>query len=219
MGLFDQVPDDWQMPLHNVRTNIDQIESVIREQRFAGSKIIPEDGYIFRALTILPNQVRVVILGQDPYPNPAHACGLSFSVPSGTNPKPPTLQNILKEAQADVGTTQVQDGDLTPWMKQGVMLLNRVLTTVANKSDSHRKIGWQTITEQILETTVQSNPDVIAVLWGKQALEAKKFFNPKNVVSSAHPSPLSAYRGFSGSKPFSQVNHILVNRGQAPIIW
>lgn len=219
MTLFGQVPTDWQLPLQNVRSNIDQIESVIREQRSAGLEIVPDSGNVFQALTILPNQVRVVILGQDPYPNPLHACGLSFSVPSGTNPMPPTLRNILKEIKVDIGITQVQDGDLTPWMQQGVMLLNRVLTTVAHKSDSHRKIGWQTITERILETIVQSNPNVIAILWGNQALEVRQFFKPENVIVSAHPSPLSAYRGFTGSKPFSQVNQNLVNRGEVPIIW
>jgi uracil-DNA glycosylase len=219
MTLFAQVPLDWQLPLQNVRSNIDQIESVIREQRSGGLQVIPDDSNLFRALSISPKQVRVVIVGQDPYPNPANACGLSFSVPSGTNPMPPTLRNILKELQADVGSAQVQDGDLTPWLKQGVMLLNRVLTTVAHKSDAHRKIGWQTITERILEVTVQNNPDVVAVLWGNPALEVEHIFKPQNVISSSHPSPLSSYRGFTGSRPFTQVNEILRERGQGPISW
>lgn len=219
MTLFAQVPGDWQMPLKNVRPDIEQIENIIRDQRSAGLPIIPEDRNLFRALTISPNQVRVVIMGQDPYPNPMHACGLSFSVPAETNPKPPTLRNILNEVQADVGLCSVSNGDLGPWMKQGVLLLNRVLSVVEHQSDSHRKIGWQTITDRILEVIVQSNPDVVAILWGKQAQEVNKFFKPENVIHSAHPSPLSSYRGFIGSKPFSQVNKMLLSRGETPIFW
>lgn len=219
MSLFAQLSDEWQLLLQNVRADVEQIEKVISQDCAQGQRIIPREEDIFRALKIPPNAIRVVIMGQDPYPNPLHACGLSFSVPSGTNPMPPTLRNILQEVQADIGSVKVQDGDLSPWTEQGVLLLNRVLTVVAHKSDSHRKIGWQTITERILEATVQSNPNVIAILWGNQALEVRQLFKPENVIVSAHPSPLSAYRGFTGSKPFSQVNQNLVNRGEVPIIW
>ena len=207
------------MPLQNVRPEIEQIEETINQQKAQGLSVIPKQENIFRALTVDPKDVRVVIMGQDPYPNAKHASGFSFSVPPETNPKPATLRNILQEHAADASTSSVQDGDLSAWAEQGILLLNRVLTVIEFESDSHRKLGWQKVTDRILEVTVQNNPDVLAILWGKQAQEVQKYFLPGNVLSSAHPSPLSSYRGFIGSKPFSRVNQILRDRGETPINW
>jgi len=202
-----------------VRPQIASISEAHQRQMDSGVQINPAQGQIFAALRVAPQDVRVVILGQDPYPNAEHATGLSFSVPAGTTPLPPSLRNIIAEISADVGNCSVVEGSLEPWIRQGVLMLNRVLTVETGKSDSHKTLGWQVVTEAILHVVVHANPEVIAVLWGSQAQQVGDLFVPQRVIKSAHPSPLSAYRGFSGSRPFSAVNRLLIERNQSPVIW
>jgi len=177
---------------------------------------IPSQDSIFRCLELEPSEVKVVILGQDPYPNPSHAMGLAFSVNSSIQPLPASLNNIFKELDSDLGIKR-SNGDLSDWSSQGVLLLNRSLTVIPNLSDSHSDIGWHKFTEEVIRVVAARG--AIGVLWGKQAQDLGRLFNQLDQFSSPHPSPLSAYRGFFGSKPFSKVNHRLLEKGLTPIKW
>jgi uracil-DNA glycosylase len=162
------------------------------------------------------DSTRVVFFGQDPFPTLGHAHGLAFSVETSVASLPASLRNIFKELQSDLGITRSQ-GDLSDWCDQGVMLINRILTTDVGQSLAHEKLGWQEITTAVAQ--ILGKNDVIAVLWGNSALELRSFFPDDDVVASVHPSPLSAYRGFFGSKPFSQVNARLLLKGHNTITW
>lgn len=177
---------------------------------------LPESRDIFRSLELPPDQVRVVIVGQDPYPNPKHAMGLAFSVNPDTQPLPASLRNIFTELENDLGYKRT-NGDLSDWSEQGVMLLNRTLTVAPLKAGSHQKLGWERFTQSIVEYVAKNG--AIGILWGKQALELAEYFNKDCVITAAHPSPLSAYRGFFGSKPFSTANSILARKQLTPINW
>jgi uracil-DNA glycosylase len=209
--LFEQLHKDWQEALVEHKNLIQQIESKIGE-----SEVVPPKDLIFRALSQSIASTKVVIFGQDPYPTPGHAHGLAFSVDSTVAPLPASLRNIFKELESDVGIKRGL-GDLTDWSNQGVMLINRTLTTQPGISLAHRKFGWELITETVARVLGQR--DVVAVLWGGSAMELKPYFREDLVVSSVHPSPLSAYRGFFGSKPFSQVNSKLIANGIDAIVW
>lgn len=211
MPLFDQLHADWQIELQEHRQRIDEIELCLR-----GKEIEPPYEFVFRALSSSLGSTRVVIFGQDPYPTKGHAHGLAFSVDSKVSPLPASLRNIYRELASDVHARRAS-GDLSDWSEQGVMLINRVLTTETGKSLAHEKLGWQGVTETVAK--VLGARGVIAVLWGNSAQELKKYFKDENVISSVHPSPLSAYRGFFGSQPFSQVNAKLVAKGFTPITW
>ena len=180
------------------------------------NSFIPEQQSIFRALQIPPNQVKVVIVGQDPYPNPKYAMGLAFSIPAGVAPLPKSLKNIFTELNNDLGIYR-SDGDLSDWASQGVLLLNRSLTVESGKSDSHSNLGWQDFTEKIIQAA--ANNGAVAILWGNEAQKVSKLFADADVFNSAHPSPLSAYRGFFDSKPFSKVNNRLQEKGLTPVKW
>lgn len=169
---------------------------------------------VFRALSLPLPDVRVVIVGQDPYPTPGHAHGLAFSVPANVRPLPKSLANIFKELDDDLGG-HPESGDLTPWLNQGVLLLNRVLTVRAGNPGSHRGRGWESFTEAILRAT----KPFVAVLWGNDAQTARTFFPGAQILAAPHPSPLSAHRGFFGSRPFSKVNAVLLAKGEQPIRW
>ena len=177
---------------------------------------IPSSGSIFRCLELKPSEVKVVILGQDPYPNPIHAMGLAFSVNSSIKPLPASLNNIFKELDSDLGIKR-NNGDLSDWSSQGVLLLNRSLTVIPRLPDSHADIGWHEFTEEIIR--VVASRGAIGVLWGKQAQNLSGLFDQLDQFSSPHPSPLSAYRGFFGSKPFSKVNNRLREKDLTPIKW
>ena len=177
---------------------------------------IPSEDSIFRCFELEPSEVKVVILGQDPYPNPTHAMGLAFSVNSSIRPLPASLNNIFKELDSDLSIKRT-NGDLSDWASQGVLLLNRSLTVIPKLSDSHSDIGWDKFTEEIIRVVAARG--AIGVLWGKQAQDLGKLFNQLDQFSSPHPSPLSAYRGFFGSKPFSKVNNRLLEKGLTPIKW
>ena len=183
--------------------------------------VFPEEKNVFRALELTPfESVKVVILGQDPYHGFGQAHGLSFSVQKGI-PLPPSLRNIYKELQEDLGGELPTEGDLSHWAKQGVLLLNTVLTVEEGNANSHKGMGWERLTNRLIESLNELNHPVIFILWGKPAQDKEKLItNPSHVIlKSPHPSPLSAYRGFFGSKPFSRINDILIQQGQTPIRW
>ena len=211
MPLFDQLHPEWQKELERHKDLIDGIDLFLRKREIA-----PSHDLVFRALSNPIASTKVVIFGQDPYPTQGHAHGLAFSVEASVSPLPPSLRNIYKELYSDLAILRTL-GDLGDWQEQGVMLINRILSTEVGQSMAHSKLGWQEVTETVAQALGKRN--VIAVLWGKTALELKKYFNPEDVVSSVHPSPLSAHRGFFGSSPFSQVNAKLVAKGFQEIAW
>ena len=191
------------------------------QKRRAEVRVFPEEKNVFNALELTPfESVKVVILGQDPYHGFGQAHGLSFSVQKGI-PLPPSLRNIYKELQEDIGGELPTEGDLSHWAKQGVLLLNTVLTVEEGNANSHKGMGWETLTNRLIDSLNELKHPVIFILWGKPAQDKEKLItNPNHVILKApHPSPLSAYRGFFGSKPFSKVNDILIQQGQTPIRW
>jgi uracil-DNA glycosylase len=189
------------------------------DSRAPDEQIVPQAHNILRALTLDPPDVSVIIIGQDPYPTPGHAMGLSFSVPEGVWPPPPTLRNILRELATDVGITSPTHGNLHSWHRQGVLLLNRHLTTVAGQPGAHHTLGWQLFTNRVVEALVNHDPHRVAILWGREAQSVQPLVGSLPTISSAHPSPLSAHRGFFGSRPFSLANRYLESMGRRPIDW
>lgn len=212
MSLFSQLHPDWQEALSELRDQIDLIDSKLQITDLA-----PEYENVMRALNTSIESISVVIIGQDPYPTPGQAHGLAFSVSSGVTPLPASLRNIFKELESDVGIPMSVNGDLSRWAAQGVLLLNRILTTQPGYSLKHELLGWQEITNEIARTLGQR--PVVAILWGKNAQELSHFFDSGFTITSAHPSPLSAYRGFFGSKPFSTCNEILHRYKRPEISW
>ncbi len=196
-----------------------QLHSYI-EHEYQTKTIYPPQEQIFRALNLCDyDDVKVVILGQDPYHEPRQANGLAFSVTKDV-PIPPSLQNIYKELYDDLGIIPPHHGDLTSWAKQGVLLLNNVLTVERGKANSHRGLGWETFTLNIVRYLNLREKPLVFILWGKNAIEKKKYIDSRHLVlTSPHPSPLSAYRGFFGSKPFSKTNQFLMKNGIEPIDW
>ena len=197
-----------------------ELQAFVQKRR-AEVRVFPEEKNVFNALELTPfESVKVVILGQDPYHGFGQAHGLSFSVQKGI-PLPPSLKNIYKELQEDLGGELPTEGDLSHWAKQGVLLLNTVLTVEEGNANSHKGMGWERLTNRLIESLNELNHPVIFILWGKPAQDKEKLItNPSHVIlKSPHPSPLSAYRGFFGSKPFSRINDILIQQGQIPIRW
>jgi len=182
--------------------------------------IYPPKELVFKVFDLPLQDIKVVILGQDPYHNPGQACGLSFSVNDGI-PLPKSLINIYKELYDDLGITPAKTGNLEKWFKQGIFLLNSVLTVEEYSPASHSNVGWQDFTDYIIETISQKNNNVVFVLWGSYARSKKTLIDSSRhkIIESPHPSPLSAYRGFFGSKPFSRTNDFLVAKGLEPIDW
>lgn len=215
--LFDLVPELWRPVLAHHEATINEIGGHLQVRADQGERILPDKKFVFRALEQSPEDVKVIIVGQDPYPNVADAIGLAFAVSPRKSGLPGSLMNIQKEIITDIGFTTTADGDLSRWSEQGVMLLNRVLTVSAGESASHSGLGWQKVTESIVEFCATRG--AIGVLWGNSARELNPLFQEGKLVEGVHPSPLSAHRGFLGSKPFSKVNEILTTSGQAPIVW
>ena len=203
---------DWQ-PI--IQEPLDRINPGIY-----GPHTLPARDDVMRAFDLGPHDVKVLILGQDPYPTPGHAMGLSFSTQPGVRP-PRSLVNIYTELETDLGITLSPagraDGDLTAWFTQGVMLLNRVLTVEAGNAGSHRKMGWEEVTEAAIRAL--NRPELVAILWGKDAQTAARFLPDATIIASPHPSPLSARRGFFGSQPFSRANEALIQAGEEAIDW
>ena len=200
----------WQRLLEPVAPEIEKILTKIADEDIA-----PLREEVFRAFDIDLEEVQVVIFGQDPYPTKGNAMGLAFSVPTNVTHIPASLRNIFQELENDLGLRRPLSGDLTSWERSGVLLLNRVLTTRVGEPAAHSNLGWQNITNHIARELGARG--VIAILWGKSAQELAEYFS--NYISSAHPSPLSAYRGFFGSKPFSRVNELLITQGRSPVNW
>ena len=218
--LDDLVHESWIPYMAGQRDNLASIGEFLRAESAANRPWAPAGNHILRAFTQPLNDVRVVIVGQDPYPTPGHAVGLSFSVARDVRPIPRSLTNIYTELTADLGVAAPSNGDLTPWTTQGVLLLNRVLTVQQGQPGSHRGHGWEGFTEAAL-TAIAARPDqpVVAILWGKDAQTASGLFDDAPVIASPHPSPMSADRGFFGSRPFSRANEMLEDLGAEPIDW
>ena len=198
-----------------------KLTDFVRSEYMSGKTIYPEPKNIFNAFNLCPlNKVKVVIIGQDPYHEPHQAHGLCFSVESGTD-FPPSLQNIYKEIESDIGHKSITNGDLTEWAKQGVLLLNSTLTVQAHLAASHSGKGWETFTDAVIKAVAENKKHVVYMLWGSFAQKKAEYVNSKDnlVLKSAHPSPLSAYRGFFGNHHFSSANNYLIENGETPINW
>jgi uracil-DNA glycosylase len=219
MSLWDSLSPGWQSALAGQKSAIDEAQTRLDALVCAGVRIAPDLPQVFAALPESPEQVQVVIIGQDPYPQAGHATGLAFSVPAGTVPLPPTLRNILRELSSDCPGSTAAAGDLSHWREQGVLLLNPILTTQVGESLAHQYFGWQAITATIIAAVRARNDQVIGVLWGNQAQKLEQHFRGDRVIKSVHPSPLSAYRGFFGSKPFTKANTMLSQSGSPAINW
>jgi uracil-DNA glycosylase len=211
------VAPDWAEALEPVAPLLSGLGDFLRTEIAAGRGYLPAGSAILRAFERPLADVRVLVVGQDPYPTPGDPVGLSFSVPPG-RPLPRSLENIAKELEADTGE-RLADGDLTPWADQGVMLLNRVLTVRPGASGSHRGKGWEEFTAHAIRTLAARGGPLVAVLWGRDAQTARGLLGGTPTVESAHPSPLSASAGFFGSRPFSRVNALLAEQDAAPIRW
>ncbi|HLV53428.1 MAG TPA: uracil-DNA glycosylase [Cryomorphaceae bacterium] len=197
-----------------------RLDEFIAEE-YRTNTVFPARPDVFRAMELTPfDEVKVVVVGQDPYHGPGQADGLSFSVRAGTV-IPPSLRNILEEVKRDLGETAIGDGDLTPWSKQGVLLLNAVLTVREGQAGSHRSKGWERFTDAILKKLGSDRSDLVFMLWGNSALSKKNLIDANNhlILTSTHPSPLSVYRGFRGNGHFGKANEFLRDRGKSPIRW
>ena len=217
--LWDAIPPAWQACLSLCKSEVDEISRLLAIAEQSGIRVVPAIENIFTALTIDPSDISVVILGQDPYPTPNYAIGLAFAVPEGTKPLPGSLRNVFKEVESDIGRASVADCSLQTWVDQGVLLLNTSLTTESGIRAGHVTWPWEKIVQTILRHVVEVNPKVVAVLWGNHAKQFAQMFDVESIVESAHPSPLSASRGFLGSKPFSRVNETLVANQKQMINW
>lgn len=217
--LTDLVADDWAEALEPVADDVARLGDFLRAETAAGRRYLPEGEKVLRAFAEPMADVRVLIVGQDPYPTPGHAIGLSFAVERHVRPVPRSLANIYRELRDDLGVEPPEHGDLTAWQRQGVLLLNRVLTVQAGEAASHRRRGWETVTEQAIRALVARRTPLVAVLWGRDASTLTPLLGETPIVASAHPSPLSASRGFFGSRPFGRVNALLEQQGAAPVDW
>jgi uracil-DNA glycosylase len=218
-SLSELIDPGWATALAPVQAEVARIGDFLRAERAAGRGYLPSGGNVLRAFTYPFADVRVLIVGQDPYPTPGHPIGLSFAVDPGVRPIPRSLQNIYRELHDDLGLATPNNGDLTPWARHGVMLLNRVLTVRAGASGSHRGIGWEQVTELAIRALVGRGTPLVAILWGRDAGTLRPLLGDTPIIASAHPSPLSASSGFFGSKPFSRANELLQGLGAAPIDW
>ncbi|GAA2434427.1 uracil-DNA glycosylase [Mycolicibacterium llatzerense] len=219
--LQDLIDPGWALALEPVASEIAAMGEFLRAENAAGHGYLPAGENVLRAFTFPFDEVRVLIVGQDPYPTPGHAVGLSFSVAPDVRPLPRSLSNIFTEYTADLGYEQPGCGDLGPWSKQGVMMLNRVLTVRPGNPASHRGKGWEAVTECAIKALIARPQPLVAVLWGRDAQTLKPMLTGERCVSieSVHPSPLSASRGFFGSRPFSRANELLTRLGADPIDW
>lgn len=217
----------WAAALEPVAEQIGAMGDFLRAELAAGRGYLPPGPNVLRAFEQPLDHVRVLIVGQDPYPTPGHAVGLSFSVAPDVRPLPRSLVNIYRELMNDVGVPAPSNGDLTPWAKQGVLLLNRVLTVAPGAPASHRGKGWEAVTDRAIAALVaRRRPDgapgpapLVAILWGRDAQNLRPKLGGVPCIESAHPSPLSADRGFFGSRPFTRANELLQRQGAQPIDW
>lgn len=217
--LSEIVESGWAEALEPVADKVSTMGEFLRSENAAGRGYLPEGANVLRAFTQPFADVRVLIVGQDPYPTPGHAVGLSFSVAPEVSPVPRSLANIFTEYTSDLDFPTPSTGDLTPWAQQGVLLLNRVLTVTPGTPASHRGKGWEAVTAQAIHALVDRPDPLVAILWGRDASTLKPMLGDVPTVESAHPSPLSASRGFFGSRPFSRANALLDELGADPVDW
>jgi uracil-DNA glycosylase len=217
--LRDLVHPSWADALGGVEDTVATLGGFLREEVAAGRGYLPPGPQVLRAFERPLDAVRVLIVGQDPYPTPGHAVGLSFSVAPAVAPLPKSLVNIFRELTQDLGLPQPSSGDLTPWTEQGVMLLNRVLTVQAGSPASHRGRGWEDVTGAAIDALARRGGPLVAILWGRDARSLAPRLGEVPTVQSAHPSPLSAHHGFFGSAPFSQANEHLRAQGADAVDW
>ncbi|WP_382305253.1 uracil-DNA glycosylase [Herbiconiux sp. UC225_62] len=215
-GLMDP---GWATALQPVAGTIAQLGDFLRAETAAGRGYLPAGPNVLRAFAAPLQDVRVLIVGQDPYPTPGHPIGLSFAVERHVRPLPRSLSNIYRELNDDLGIPPAEHGDLSSWGAHGVMLLNRVLTVRPGTPASHRGKGWEQVTEHAIRVLVERDAPLVAILWGRDAAGLVPMLGAVPSITSAHPSPLSASRGFFGSKPFSRANDLLVAQGAAPVDW
>jgi uracil-DNA glycosylase len=220
-GLVERglVAPDWAAALTPVDEDIARMGRFLRAEIAAGRGYLPAGHHVLRAFQRPLADVKVLVVGQDPYPTPGHPVGLSFSVAPDVRPLPPSLVNIYKELAVDLGLPTPTSGDLTPWADAGVLLLNRSLTVGPGRANSHRGKGWEPVTERAIHALVERGGPLAAILWGRDAQTLKPMLGPVPWVESVHPSPLSAHRGFFGSRPFSRVNQLLERQGGTPVDW
>jgi uracil-DNA glycosylase len=217
--LSEVVEAGWAAALAPAAERIAAMGDFLRAELAAGRRYLPAGENVLRAFRQPFADVRVLIVGQDPYPTPGHAVGLSFSVPPGLRPLPPSLVNIFREYSADLGYPAPASGDLVPWTERGVLLLNRVLTVQPGKPGSHRGRGWEEVTEQAIRALAARPGPLVAILWGRDAGNLAPLLGQVPRIESAHPSPYSADRGFFGSRPFSRANDLLAQQGGEPVDW
>lgn len=218
--LTDVVESGWAKALEPVADQVAAMGDFLRAEIAAGRTYLPAGANVLRAFQQPFEAVRVLIMGQDPYPTPGHAVGLSFSVAPQVRPIPASLVNIFREYGQDLGLPAPSNGDLSPWSERGVLLLNRALTTAPGKPGAHRGKGWEAVTAQAISALAQRGVPLVAILWGRDAREVKPLLGTSvPCIESAHPSPMSADRGFFGSRPFSRANELLTQQGADPIDW
>ncbi|WP_327120051.1 uracil-DNA glycosylase [Nocardia sp. NBC_01730] len=219
--LSEVMDSGWAKALEPVTDQIGAMGDFLRAENVAGRGYLPSGENVLRAFQRPFDAVRVLVVGQDPYPTPGHPMGLSFSVAPDVSPIPRSLANIFSEYSKDLGHPTPSCGDLSPWSDQGVLMLNRVLTVSPGKPASHRGKGWEAVTEQAIRALVARDEPLVAILWGKDASTLKPLLAEDEIpyIESAHPSPLSASRGFFGSRPFSRVNELLDELGAEPVDW
>ena len=217
--LSELLDPHWAEALAPAAADIAAMGDFLRAEVAAGRGYLPSGANVLRAFTYPLPDVRVLIVGQDPYPTPGHPIGLSFAVEHDVRPVPRSLGNIYKELRDDLGITPPPHGDLTSWSAHGVMLLNRVLTVQPGLAGSHRGKGWESVTELAIRALVARGTPLVAILWGRDAANLRPLLGDTPVIESPHPSPLSASRGFFGSKPFSRANALLVEQGADPVDW
>ncbi|MFD3869916.1 uracil-DNA glycosylase [Streptomyces sp. NPDC058623] len=217
--LNEIVEPGWARALEPVAAQVAAMGDFLRAEIAAGRTYLPAGANVLRAFQQPFDEVRVLIVGQDPYPTPGHAMGLSFSVAPDVQPVPPSLDNIFRELHTDLGVPRPANGDLTPWTRQGVLLLNRALTTAPRKTGGHRGKGWEAVTEQAIRALAARGKPLVSVLWGRDARNLRPLLGELPAVESVHPSPMSATNGFFGSRPFSRTNDLLVRQGAQPVDW
>ncbi|WP_106538500.1 uracil-DNA glycosylase [Haloactinopolyspora alba] len=217
--LHELVDPGWARALEPVAGRITQMGEFLRAEIAAGRGYLPAGEHVLRAFTQPFDDVRVLIVGQDPYPTPGHAVGLSFSVAPDVRPLPPSLVNIFQEYSTDLGYPTPSTGDLSPWADNGVLLLNRSLTVAPRSPASHRGKGWEEVTEQAIRALVTRGTPFVAILWGRDARNLRPLLDNISCIESPHPSPMSARNGFFGSRPFSRANELLSAAGATPVDW
>jgi uracil-DNA glycosylase len=213
------IHDSWARALEPVAENIAHMGDFLRAETAAGRQYLPAGHCVLRAFSYPFETVKVLIVGQDPYPTPGHPIGLSFAVERHVRPIPRSLANIYKELSADLGISPAAHGDLSSWAENGVMLLNRVLTVQPGKPGSHRGKGWEAVTDHAIRVLAARDQPLVAILWGRDAGTLRPLLADTPIIESAHPSPMSADRGFFGSRPFSRANELLSVHGSSPVDW